>query len=91
MTIRNYTSIYDTTPADPYRVYRYTDDKRGTVYMYRGKLAAVAGLAAEDERLRGDWTPAPADEQDGCAWAILEMVIDNPAHIGLSAVPTWAR
>lgn len=88
MSIPGFTRVYDAIPADVCTA--YVDSITGKRYQYQGKLSAVAGLAKEDTRLSGNWCPGPENDDDLTAWAILEMVIDNPAHVGLSAQPAWA-
>ena len=87
-SIPEWTAVFDNTPENT--PCEFVDSCTGTLYRYSSKTEAVKGLYSEDARLRGMWSPGPLNESDPAAWAVVEMVIDNPAHVGLPAQPAWA-
>lgn len=87
-SIPEWTALFDSTPENTPCV--FVDSCTGTLYQYSTKTAAVQGLYAEDNRLAGQWCPGPQDDDNLAAWAIIEMVIDNPEHVGLPKEPAWA-
>lgn len=87
-SIKDWKRTYDAIPE--FIPFHFVDDNTGNKYDYSSKAEAVQGLYNEDLRLGGEWAPYPADDNDVAAWAVVEMLVDAPSHVGLPGAP-WEK